>query len=61
LDGIKFKEGRPLKEKGFHWIPGPDGGCWQAPDKNAIQVLINKGMEVRKVGVEPDYVDQLIY
>jgi len=51
LDGINFREGRPLKEKGFHWISGPDGGCWHAPDKNAIQVLIDRGMEVRKVGL----------
>lgn len=50
LDGVGYREGLPLKQKDFEWIPGPDGGCWQAPNKKAVQILIDLGMIVEDVG-----------
>ena len=48
LDGIGYHDGKGLRVIGFTWIPGPDGGCWQAPNREAIEVLINMGMEVKE-------------
>jgi len=43
IDGIGYRKGQPLKSKGFTWIKGPDGGAWEAPNKAAIQPLLDLG------------------
>ncbi len=32
VDGFGKREGRRLRERGWSWIDGPDGGCWHTPD-----------------------------
>jgi len=50
LDGVGYREGKPLMNIGFEWIPGPDGGIWQAPNKRTMDALVLKGIEVVEVG-----------
>lgn len=50
LDGVSFHDGQPLKKMGFTWISGPDGGSWEAPNRDALRYLLEGGCPVHNVG-----------
>jgi len=51
LDGIGYHEGLKLKSVGFNWIPGHKSkGAWEAPNQDAVQPLINLGIDIINTG-----------
>jgi hypothetical protein len=49
INGLSYKKGLNLKNRGFNWMKGPQGGVWHTQDKTAIEVFINFNIPVIEI------------